>query len=411
MPPTTATAGVGANNNHNNGAQQQQQTRRRRTNHINSLTSMSFASTAEYQHQPWFLGSPISKLLCFSWVLGSLWIIRSGGGANDGDDSIRRQSLLLFGEDGNNNDSNASSRGVGLYLRLLLWNSIDRWFFHTTTEVVVGLGFMAHYLRRLERELSSQRLVVWLFVVETFYTMTQLVCLATLDYEATATYVWESTARGPYVFVGGILYWYWMFVPRLHPRFVSIPMLGMYFSEKSFGFLWAIYVLSMKGLESLLVGVMGMVASSLFFFLLSLPSSSAAAAAGGGNRSSLLSMDVPNFIVNMMPWDSLGSVLFLDDSPKVYAPLLLVNNNAVGGNAVPAMFRQQRHGGVGGVGRPAARRPVPQPSPVVPTAPPAPSPEAIAQLTAMGFDEQRVKEALQVTGNNVERAADILLTG
>ena len=45
------------------------------------------------------------------------------------------------------------------------------------------------------------------------------------------------------------------------------------------------------------------------------------------------------------------------------------------------------------------------------TAPPGPSPEAIAQLTAMGFDEQQVKEALVATGNNVERAADRLLAG
>ena len=367
---------------------------------------MSFASPAEYQHQPWFVGSPISKLLCFTWVLGSLWIIRSGNGGNSGDDSIRRQ---LFSEDGN-----TTSRGIGLYVRLLLWDSMNRWFFHTTSEVVVGLSFMAHYLRRLERELSSQRLVVWLFVVETFYTVTQIVCLITLDYEATSTYVWESTVRGPYVFVGGILYWYWMFIPRLHPRFLSIPMLGLSFSEKSFGFLWALYILSMKGSESLLVGVMGIVASALFFFLLLLPSSSTSS-----SPSTLLSMDVPNFIVNMMPWDSLGSMLLLDSSPKVYAPLLLVNNAAAaGGNAVPAMFRQQvqqRHGGVGVAGRPPSRRPVVQPQAaapvVVPTAPPAPSPEAIAQLTAMGFDEQRVKEALQVTGNNVERAADILLTG
>ena len=42
---------------------------------------------------------------------------------------------------------------------------------------------------------------------------------------------------------------------------------------------------------------------------------------------------------------------------------------------------------------------------------PAPPPEAIAQLTSMGFEEQRVKEALQVSDNNVERAANILLTG
>jgi hypothetical protein len=42
---------------------------------------------------------------------------------------------------------------------------------------------------------------------------------------------------------------------------------------------------------------------------------------------------------------------------------------------------------------------------------PPPPPEAIAQLTSMGFDEQRVKEALQVSDNNVETAANLLLMG
>jgi hypothetical protein len=59
-----------------------------------------------------------------------------------------------------------------------------------------------------------------------------------------------------------------------------------------------------------------------------------------------------------------------------------------------------------GLGRRRQPRPRRQPP-----APVAPSPEAVSQLTAMGFDEQRVKEALQATGNNIERAADQLLTG
>jgi uncharacterized UBP type Zn finger protein len=48
----------------------------------------------------------------------------------------------------------------------------------------------------------------------------------------------------------------------------------------------------------------------------------------------------------------------------------------------------------------------------VAAAPPPPPPEeAIEQLTAMGFDRQRVLDALQSTHNNVEHAADRLLSG
>ena len=40
-----------------------------------------------------------------------------------------------------------------------------------------------------------------------------------------------------------------------------------------------------------------------------------------------------------------------------------------------------------------------------------PSPEKVAQLTSMGFEEDRVKEALRASDNNVERAANLLLAG
>ncbi|KAL3912250.1 MAG: hypothetical protein SGARI_001258 [Bacillariaceae sp.] len=88
----------------------------------------------------------------------------------------------------------------------------------------------------------------------------------------------------------------------------------------------------------------------------------------------------------------------------VYAPLLLVqrdNNDGFGG--MGAAFG-------GGRPRPRPRRPAPQPAPAAAPPPPPPA-EAVAQLTAMGFEEARVKEALQVSGNNVETAANILLTG
>lgn len=38
-----------------------------------------------------------------------------------------------------------------------------------------------------------------------------------------------------------------------------------------------------------------------------------------------------------------------------------------------------------------------------------PSPEAVAQLQAMGFDEARARQALASTGNDVERALHLLL--
>jgi hypothetical protein len=296
-----------------------------------------------------------------------------------------------------NHDNDARD---GLW-RLIFWNGTYlKWFFHSTSEMVVGLSFLAHYLRRMERELSSRRFLVWLFTVEVFYSVLQIVALVSLDYDVAAAFVWDSSAvGGPYLIAGGVLYWYWMYIPRLHPRFLSLTMLGMSFSEKSFGYLWAVYVLSMRGTPSILVGAVGMAASALFFFLLLLP--------GNNGATSLFSMDVPNFIVNMFPWDSIGNLLMLDDSPKVYAPLLVVNTPGTNGGPGLAGF-----GGMGGnLGARRQHRQTGATRVAPVAAPPPPSPEAIAQLTAMGFQEQQVKDALIASGNNVERAADRLLAG
>jgi len=46
-----------------------------------------------------------------------------------------------------------------------------------------------------------------------------------------------------------------------------------------------------------------------------------------------------------------------------------------------------------------------------PLPPPVPEPEAIEQLTAMGFDREAVMTALQATDNNVGAAANRLLSG
>ena len=50
---------------------------------------------------------------------------------------------------------------------------------------------------------------------------------------------------------------------------------------------------------------------------------------------------------------------------------------------------------------------------VAPRVPPQPvvaDPAAVAQLIGMGFDQAQVEQALQQTNNNVERAADRLLS-
>ena len=323
---------------------------------------------SNFQSKPWFLGAPVTKVLCILWAAGSLWVIRSNntdsemfGGANH---RTYVHDMNLWGA--------------------AIWNSPSCWIFESTTELIVGLSFLAHFLRRLEQELSSRRLVAWLIMVEVFYVFLRLIAVATLDEDVAGVFVGPEYIKGPYLFVGGILYWYKACVPRLYPRFLSSTTLGISCSEKTFPYLWALYVLLMRGSASLLVGAIGFFASAIYFFLLHLSTNDS-------NRSiNIPFLDVPDAVVNLLPWQSLGGLFLLDADPKVYAPFI-----------TRAAMNPRR----------GPRRVQPAPEAPVAVAVPVPPPEAIAQLTSMGFEEQRVKEALQLSNNNVERAANILLSG
>mmetsp|Transcript_14879 Transcript_14879/g.16715 ORF Transcript_14879/g.16715 Transcript_14879/m.16715 type:complete len:373 (+) Transcript_14879:81-1199(+) len=365
----------------NNGAA----ARQRRASNLQQLQLQQ--QQQKQQSKSWLLGAPITKIICIIWVAGSLWVIRNGGDNNDNNNNYR-------------NKLNITHLWVSA-----LWNGPSNWFFVSSTEVIVGLSFLAHYLRRLEQELSSRRFIAWVFLLEIVYIFTRLIAVLTFDEDVSIAFVGNDVVKGPYLFVGAVLYWYKTFVPRLYPRFLSSTVLDISCSEKTFPYLWGFYILSMRGLSSILVGIIGIVASGIFFFLLHLSKKN--------NNSSIIPfIDVPDAIVNILPWESLGSFFFLDPSPKVYAPYItrVVNVRAGGGgtgtgDGRPRRNRVQQGAGVGagagvGVGGAMAVSP-----------PPPPPPEAITQLTSMGFEEQRVKEALQVSDNNVERAANLLLMG
>ena len=286
-------------------------------------------------HQPWFQGAPVTKLLCVLWVVG--FIVYQNG------QQPAAVSVLLFA---------------------------------STGELVIGILFLAQFLRRLERELGSRKFVFWaswtcglVLGLEGVFALTTM----TMDNGTT------SLPSGPYYWIGGVLYWYYAYVPRLHPRFVSI--LGVSFSEKSLQLGWGIYLACSQGMPSVIYSLLGFV-SSMLFFILPLPDFP------------------PDILVKLLPWESLGSLLLLDPPPKMYAPLLLVNPRE-GMNGAAAI----------GAAAAAAAAAADNRPPAAPVAPAPPPQAAIDQLTAMGFDEGSVRRALQNTNNNVERAADRLLVG
>jgi hypothetical protein len=333
--------------------------------------------------KPWFLGAPITKILCLLWAAGSLWVIRSDNA----------ESEIYYGDSNHRNyDHNKNLWGAAI------WNGPFSWVFQSMTELIVGLSFLAHFLRRMEQELSSRRLIAWLTVLVAVNVFLRLVAVATLDDEIVGAFVASEFVQGPYLFVGGVLYWYKACVPRLYPRFLSSTTLGISLSEKTFPYAWALYALFMRGTASFLVGAIGVLASAIYFFLLSVSTKN-----NNGNNINIPFLDVPDAVVNALPWEYLGGLFLLDASPKVYAPFITrAAMNLPRGDGRPRRNR-------GGAAMQRARDVVAE-TPLA-VAVPVPTPEAIAQLTSMGFEEQRVKEALQVSDNNVERAANILLTG
>lgn len=352
--------------------------RRRLNNNRHNFATLQ-QQPPNFQGKPWFLGAPITKVLCICWALGSLWV---------------------FNDDGPENYTISYDHSRSLWTAAM-WSSPTDWVFQSTMEFFIGLSFLAHSLRRLEQELSSRRFVAWLLVTETIYVLVRFVAVATLDEEIAGAFVASNSARGPYVFVGGVLYWYKACVPRLYPRFLSSTTLGLSCSEKTFPYLWALYVLSMRGTASLLVGGIGVFASAIYFFLLSVSTKNTV-----GNNVNLPFLDIPDAVVNLLPWESLGGLFLLDSNPKVYAPFLTRAAMNPRGDVRPR--RQPGQGGAPVAQR--ARPMVPPDETPIAVAVPVPPPEAVAQLVAMGFEEARVIEALQASENNVERAANILLT-
>mmetsp|Transcript_7017 Transcript_7017/g.10640 ORF Transcript_7017/g.10640 Transcript_7017/m.10640 type:complete len:291 (+) Transcript_7017:364-1236(+) len=222
--------------------------------------------------------------------------------------------------------------------------------FSSSGEIIVGLLVLVNLSRRLERELGTRKFSLWLLGVGVISTIIQLLIFGQiLD---------SLIYSGPYPSIGAVVWMFHTTAPRLHPRFFGL--CGIHFSEKSMGYVFCLQIILFRGLNSVIPCSCGMVASQLFRTIPPLQKA----------------LDVPDGIASMV---AATLQRFVEDPPVPLVPTT----------------RQSRQ-----------RAP---PPPVVAVMPP---PEAaIEQLTSMGFDRDSVLHALQASQNNVERAADILLTG
>eukprot|EP00934_Nitzschia_sp_Nitz4_P000047 Nitzschia sp. Nitz4//scaffold26_size159584//4156//5199//NITZ4_002461-RA/size159584-processed-gene-0.174-mRNA-1//1//CDS//3329544992//47//frame0 len=338
--------------------------------------------------QPWFQGAPVSKLLSMFWVAGHFFF------------RVHKTNV-------------APSVPTEVSALSVLSMIFSKFLFRSTGELILGLIFLSQHLRKLERELSSQRLVVWMtFSISSVFSLCMVVYATTsvdfFDPNSTNTL---PLAELPYLLMGGIQYWIYQFQPRLHPRFIHWGGGMISMSERALSQLIGGYLILARGVPGLVLATLGWMTSYLFFWPMTGASSSSSSSSGS---SFSWPGPLPIGWMRQLPLETLSGVFLLDPPPRVYAPMLQQRRG--GGRAGMPVDPATAAAAMAAMGNLQPqhrrnRRATPSPRPPVPVAAPQPPPQhMVDELTAMGFEEQRVREALEHSNNNMERAADRLLS-
>mmetsp|Transcript_31111 Transcript_31111/g.29954 ORF Transcript_31111/g.29954 Transcript_31111/m.29954 type:complete len:327 (-) Transcript_31111:396-1376(-) len=312
------------------------------------------------QFPPWFSGAPVSKsFVCMTALFFAI-----------SESMDWRNEIALDGD---------KILNEGQWYRLFLYHLT----FGSIGELILGLTSLAPLMRRFEREMGSRRFATFLFFKSLpLATLFQFLFIITLDTTAVPY-------CGPYPQIGALLLLFHIYTPRLHPKFFSI--LGFDFSEKALIYAFAIQVIYSGGMSgTMFPSLAGMLAGYICI------------------RKSILELDnmIPNSVVSFA--SNYLNFLAEDSGNQIYMTRAVARDISRGGAARA------------GRDRPAPEQQLPQqqPQPLVPPTPryaqpqppPPPPEEAIEQLTMMGFERETVIIALGATDNNVEAAANRLLS-
>lgn len=205
-------------------------------------------------------------------------------------------------------------------------------------------------------------------------------------------------APGPYPYIGALLYLYNTYTPRLYPKFIGI--LGWNFSEKAITYFFTLQLITSDGWSSLVPTMCGYLCSAI--------ASSPATPFGSYDPK------FPAFVYHMS--DSIGRSIGLSDllapPPTIVRGMRAAGRQGRGGrggNAQRLVPGAPNPFGIPAAAAAVAAPPRPPQYQPLPQADP-PSEDAINQLTMMGFDRDAVIRALRATDNNLEAAANRLLT-
>ena len=329
----------------------------------------------------WFQGSPLSHFLVYL-ALGTHFLLEHGG-FSGGTELINLNLDDIFTH--------------GEVHRLFL----NQCTFGNMGEMVVGLMTLGKLMISFEREFGTRKfasfLLIKCFLLSTLLQLFSLMVLDGLGFGVT------HLAPGPYSYIGSLLCLYHFFTPRLYTKFIGI--LGMDFSEKAMTYVFTIMTVCSQGLSSLIPSICGFIAAGI-----SINTSQR-------NPYGKWECTLPNFVIRFGA--NVGKVLGFDQSITNSAFINRGSGLSVTGLGAGGIRQQGRTGtahtnrrnGAAGAAHPATsavaaamqQQQQPQFQP--------PTQEAIDQLTAMGFEREAVVRALGQTDNNVEAAANRLLSG
>lgn len=238
----------------------------------------------------------------------------------------------------------------------------------------MGTALQIFLLRKYERELGTRKFVVFLALATALAIVQEVLLIQLLTARNRVLDMSEPSRwkySGPYASIGALFTLFHCFAPRLHPRFVSL--LGFQFSEKAFYYLWFFYLTGSGGWNTVVPAATGIIPAVLYIKVLH------------------EYLDVPDFVVHAVRpvFERLG----LLETPLAFRGVHPTAEAAAAAAAEQMPLRP--------VERPPAQE-IPMPEP---------DPSAVDQLTAMGFPQPQVMEALRQSHNNVEHAANRLLSG
>ncbi|KAJ4782580.1 Ubiquitin-associated domain-containing family protein [Rhynchospora pubera] len=229
--------------------------------------------------------------------------------------------------------------------------------FSSTPELLFGL-YLLYYFRLFERQIGSNKFSVFILFSGAVSSALEVIALMLLKDSK-----FSVLASGPYSLIFALFVPFYFDIP-ITSRF---RILGINFSDKSFIYLAGLQLLLSSWRRSLVPGICGLIAASLYRL----------------NVFGIRRLKIPGAIASFF------SRYFASSSPGPSGPL----RRNIAGNIASNMGRQTQRNY--------------RPATVVP--PPEPPAASLETLVSMGFDENAARQALTQARNDINVATNILL--